>query len=78
MEPIQLAADGKLPTYRGQKICAEIMVKMLEIGWSKEDLPELEKTFWSVRDSIGNVYKPSKHYATFKGNVERIPQLGDE
>lgn len=57
---IQLAADGKLPTIKGIMVCAEIMAKMLEIGWHKDDLDELERIFWSVRDSKGNVFKSEK------------------
>jgi hypothetical protein len=30
--------------------CTKTMAYMLSIGYSKEDLPALEKLFWKVRD----------------------------
>lgn len=56
-----VAADGKQPHSDGIKVCAEVMVKMLEIGWQKSDLDELERVFWTVRDHRGNVYKPENN-----------------
>lgn len=47
-------------TPRGIKICAEMMAKMLEIGFRKEDLPKLEKLFWKVRDKNGNLKRKTK------------------
>lgn len=55
---IQLAADGEIPKPKAFLTCALVMREMLDLGWSKDDLPELERIFWTVRDSRGKVYKP--------------------
>lgn len=42
-------------TKKGLTACAKMMVKMLELGWEKKDLPLLEKLFWNVRDHNGEL-----------------------
>lgn len=40
---------------RGIRMCAEWLVYCLSIGWSRDDLDELEKIWWSVYDLNGNM-----------------------
>lgn len=49
------AADGLKPKLKAQRECAEAMVKMLEIGWSRNDLDALEKIWWSIHNSDGKL-----------------------
>lgn len=43
------------PTLQARKECAEFLVEMLRIGWLREQLDDLEKLWWIVRDNRGNV-----------------------
>lgn len=50
-----IAADGVPPTQRALLRCAEAMVFLMSIGWSKTALPRLMGLWWTVRDHNGNV-----------------------
>lgn len=50
-----LAADGQPPTQRALRECAEAMVYLLSVGWTKAALPYLMRLWWTVRDHNGRV-----------------------
>lgn len=50
---------GRKPTQKAIIACARFISRMLEIGWKREDIPELERMWWLVRDDRGNVSGPA-------------------
>lgn len=49
-----------MKTERAAKACAEMMVKMLGLGFTKARLPALEKLFWRCRDHKTGKVKQAK------------------
>lgn len=45
------------PTYKAAREFAQAMQYLLTIGWKKEELPFLEKLWWSIRDDNGNIVR---------------------
>jgi hypothetical protein len=41
------------PTLQAKRKCAEWLVKCLELGWRKDQLNALEKTWWKFHDENG-------------------------
>jgi hypothetical protein len=50
----KIRAD-KQPTRRGILLCGEMMGKILQLGWAKEDLDTFEIMFWITRDADGRL-----------------------
>lgn len=50
--------DERPPTSRARMKCAKWLAYCLEIGYTKSQLDELEKIWWTFKDRNGNL-KPS-------------------
>jgi len=44
-------------TLKAKKKCAEFLAEMLKVGWTKDELPALEKVFWQFRDPVTGDYR---------------------
>lgn len=48
-----IAPEGA--TRKAVQACASVMQELLRIGWTKDQIPELEALWWSLRDADGKL-----------------------
>lgn len=63
------------PTEKALREMAQGMKRMLEIGWPKESLDELERLWWIVHDNRGDIRPPTVQVST---NVSALLREAEE
>lgn len=63
----------KQPTRRGILLCGEMMGKMIQLGWDREDLDTFEILFWATHDADGRML-PRPENANLSGAERPRPE----
>lgn len=67
-----LIPEGRNPSVGAIRKCARAMAYLIEIGWSKEQLPLLEGMWWKLHDDQGRVSGSRSRRRGKEANIDTI------